>query len=313
MKKSFSKLLTNFKKWYKDIKLLLWGMISLLLILICIYTFYHYCNKIVVRHYKFSLSTDPALRSVDSCKVNIAFNWSDIKNCKRPGHSIEYTMHKDSTTKFKSFKNNNLSIDSVWGKVDIEIANTTPNYFFVSLPQHPIIRNMSKSILIIKAKRKKREADNMTYYISQGTFYHKGEENTQTGFAATSNNIDRENPHFFSWRNVGVICLIVDIKNIATNALKLEIDYNSPMNFMNIYPEPDEKTVSGILYESPEKISYIKKKGLYIYAEAITMKSLQDSRNFILSTGIGAIATLIFSILYKIVRKKGRSNSDIIH
>jgi predicted nucleotidyltransferase len=88
-----------------------------------------------------------------------------------------------------------------------------------------------------------------------------------------------------------------DTLDVDSENILLKIDFQSPMYYANITPEPDEKTISSISYTKSEKWEEIYKNGIYIYAESLSNKRRFEGINSILIIVIGSLAALLLQKL----------------
>jgi len=91
-----------------------------------------------------------------------------------------------------------------------------------------------------------------------------------------------------------------------TKNVLIKIDFQAPMYYANVVPEPDEKTISTISYTMPEKLEEIYRKGVYVYAESLSNKKGFENKNFILATIIGGLISLLAGDLLNMLRKDKR-------
>lgn len=86
---------------------------------------------------------------------------------------------------------------------------------------------------------------------------------------------------------------------LEENPFTLSIDFGTPISASKMNPEPDYYTVSGMSFSSPEKIRRILEKGLVFHVKYIGNENMQSMKLFFLTTIIAALATWLFSTLFK--------------
>lgn len=92
-----------------------------------------------------------------------------------------------------------------------------------------------------------------------------------------------------------------NIKYSCTNITcdTISIEFYGAINFSEMYPSPDKKTMSGIEFTKQEKIQEIMKNGLRLHTEFLEFKGLASQRNFIL----GAIVTILIAVMCELLFK----------
>ena len=122
-----------------------------------------------------------------------------------------------------------------------------------------------------------------------------------------------EVPHILSWGEKNIIkrklnpyFVLEDISQSYYNLTldvpyksinRLEINFGGATRFTGIYPQPDQTTVSGIIYTDKGKISEINRSGLQLYCQFLETSTLQSVRIFVLT----AFASLFFTLFWKCV------------
>ena len=83
----------------------------------------------------------------------------------------------------------------------------------------------------------------------------------------------------------------------AVDLDRLEIDFDGAIRFTGIQPQPDQMTMSGIVYTDKKKIDEIRREGLQLYCQFLETSTLQSVRIFVLT----AFASLFFTLFWKCV------------
>lgn len=76
---------------------------------------------------------------------------------------------------------------------------------------------------------------------------------------------------------------------------ELVIDFGGATDFSEMYPEPDKKTMSSIVYSDSLKIRRIGLDGLWMHAKFTHLENLQIIRIFVITTALGFFVALLFS------------------
>jgi hypothetical protein len=79
------------------------------------------------------------------------------------------------------------------------------------------------------------------------------------------------------------------------NGAMIDFDFGGATEFSNIYPEPDNVSMSRISYHNLEKIAYINTHGLWLHAKFRQMENIQIFRMFVMTTLLGFFVALLFS------------------
>jgi len=88
------------------------------------------------------------------------------------------------------------------------------------------------------------------------------------------------------------------------NIKKIKYDYNGPVEFSDIYPEPDCKDISSLYYTDSLKIKTIEEKGLKFHVKFPDMENLQIIRMWIVTLLLGGFLGLLIKLVYNVF--KGR-------
>lgn len=86
----------------------------------------------------------------------------------------------------------------------------------------------------------------------------------------------------------------------------LELNLGGAVDYFDISPEPDRRTMSSIIFSDPQKIKSIEKDGLWLFAKFAQLENLQIFRMFIITTILGFFVALTFSSLSKFLRFNSR-------
>lgn len=131
-------------------------------------------------------------------------------------------------------------------------------------------------------------------------------------------------PHLSTWERPNVFCLYdisqcyFHIRHKIDNMSSFELNLCGAVDFYDISPEPDEKTMSSIKYTSPYKLHIIREKGLWLFAKFAQLENIQLFRMFVITTLWGFFTSLTFSSLVRILRTwsrrfKMKNNKEILH
>ncbi len=82
----------------------------------------------------------------------------------------------------------------------------------------------------------------------------------------------------------------------------ITIDFAAPVEFSRMNPEPDVTTMTGLVFNDPEKITRIAENGLFFHVGYLENENIQSMKMFVLTAAITALATLIISLIYKLIR-----------
>ena len=83
---------------------------------------------------------------------------------------------------------------------------------------------------------------------------------------------------------------------------KITIDFAAPVEFSSMNPEPDVTTMTGLVFKDPDKITRIAAEGLFFHVGYLENENIQSMKMFVLTAAITALATLIISLIYKLIR-----------
>lgn len=82
----------------------------------------------------------------------------------------------------------------------------------------------------------------------------------------------------------------------------LKFDYQAPIDVDGLPFEPDSSTMTSIMFNSPEKLAYISKKGMVFHVAFPDMKNTQAVRTFIATGILGWLIGLLFSLLASLLQ-----------
>lgn len=83
----------------------------------------------------------------------------------------------------------------------------------------------------------------------------------------------------------------------------IEIDCTGATDFSDMYPQPDLKTMSSVIFTNEEKIRIIKSNGLKFHAEFKELKNKQNARVFVLSAVMSALIAIFVTFLIMAIYK----------
>lgn len=85
------------------------------------------------------------------------------------------------------------------------------------------------------------------------------------------------------------------------NISSLSFDYIGPAEFSDMYPEPDRREVSKIVFTDSTKLSHIVENGLRFHVKFPDMENIQQMRMFVVTLVLGGLLGLFASLIYKII------------
>lgn len=236
--------------------------------------------------------------------MDYSYNKYAVCSSSGPGCFVTTYLH-DDVIEYETKLYNSFVIDSVWGELQTQIRSSL-------LLEHMLFALKGKSPKPNLKSKVVRFADPIDHYgdekykdnigASNNRFYFRGsvekrrKEPARAEFISTS----YRKPNFFSFRNIGIVCLNLHLnvdRRSHPEKKGINIDYLGPINIMNVFPEPDKITATGIKYNDLDKMEKIEKEGLFVYAESILYKSLQDTRNYVLVTVLGLVLGYIGKLL----------------
>lgn len=103
-------------------------------------------------------------------------------------------------------------------------------------------------------------------------------------------------PRFYSAYDISTFNLRINCNIDSLSILKLE--FTNIVDFSEIYPSPDIKTATGIVFSEKSKLKYINENGLNLITKFPKLESIQESRNYILSAFITLFFTLLVTNLF---------------
>lgn len=115
------------------------------------------------------------------------------------------------------------------------------------------------------------------------------------------NNISIYEPHWYSAYDISKfqIDIIFDVDTLN----QFNITFGGLTDIAEIQPSPDKKTLYGILYNDSEKLEFIRSYGLSLYLQFPKQESLQQTRNYVLSTFITLFLTILATLVFNLIRK----------
>lgn len=85
------------------------------------------------------------------------------------------------------------------------------------------------------------------------------------------------------------------------NVSSLSFDYIGPAEFSDMYPEPDRREVSKIVFTDSTKLNHIVENGLRFHVKFPDMENVQQMRMFVVTLVLGGLLGLFASLIYKII------------
>ncbi|GEM_PF-4347543 len=178
------------------------------------------------------------------------------------------------------------------------------------------------SLGYFKVNEKSDSILNMTY------FYNKEDRDKHRGVFPINKAPQRD---FFNIRMSGnyftekqtvrssknpYICLQVNLKlpqlqDDYAKYSKISMDFSGiikdkiiqPMNYINIYPEPDVINPQYIIYNSKEKLDkIINNRGFYIFAENLEAKKVNELRNYLYTLLLGSLLAFAVDLFFRLLR-----------
>lgn len=113
-----------------------------------------------------------------------------------------------------------------------------------------------------------------------------------------STNKEIYSPHFYSLYDVSQFYLKIRFKLDTISSFW--IDFPGIVNLEDIYPQPDERVQSKIIYYDADKIKHLKEYGLNVHVNFPESKSLQENRNTVIVFFITLFLTLLSTSLYQL-------------
>lgn len=266
-------------------------------ILIIVYTFFYLTNSTEVKIVDVNLEKgDFNMKYLDSCVVNINVACSNRKiKTYKAGCNIkmvyEHCFNENQT--MKTGINNTVIVDHI----DLTVKMNLLFHGVFDLKTY----FKQDSLIVPYIKSKYYDNVNRLYVYNVGVDIKK----TTSNLLITKSLNFRDDEGFQSvnlltLRNISDYYLVLNINELPSNNNIIKINYSSPMNFINLYPEPDDITSSELIYYKKEKIDFISKKGLCVYSESIMNKGKQNMRGYVLSTILGFLFSLLITICGRI-------------
>lgn len=287
-------------------------------LLVITYLFYKSGNEVKMQEISFDISS---LNQLDSCAFKIGLNMAgsiSLENKIRTGISMElYPLISDSTTyhTVTFIKSNNIQLDSVNNYANIRIGQNSLSY-----NNRPSLYARGREI-----NTDRIFVDNYSYSMEKIDKYKAYQSYFEYNVAWRKKPVGKRKPHpaiiylpintyaetgfFHSW-NISSVCLHIVLnpihlnQKIPVNKYSFNFDFMCPMVYSQIFPEPDEISLSTLSFYEQKKLDYITKNGVYLYAESINKKGDVEMKGFILATILGFLFSIIIDTIYKIISKK---------
>ena len=322
MKSQSINFLQKIPPFFKGIKLQISVLLCSIGLFVVIYIFYKNSNEVKMQEISFDISSNNQL---DSCAFNIGFNMASHISLEKKistGISVElYPVISDSlqysTVTFA--RSNNIQIDSVRDYANVRIAENSLSYNNIPKMRARGVQMKTTDIFI----------DNYSYSMERVEAYEAYRSYFEYNVAWTKKPTKRSRPatihlpistysetgFLHSW-NISSICLRIVLnpinrnKKLPINKYSFNFDFMCPMIYNQMFPEPDEITLSTLSFYTKEKIDYIDRNGLYLYAESVNKKNEVEMKGFILATILGFLFSVIIDTMYRIVSIKRKLQKE---
>ena len=161
--------------------------------------------------------------------------------------------------------------------------------------------------------------ENQKHLIVENSFIgmseKKGEENSNILLMPCdiSTNYKKRSPYFLL-EDISQSYYNFNLNFTGIKINRLEIDFSGATRFTGIQPQPDQTTMSGIVYTNKNKIREIQICGLQLYCQFLETSTLQSVRIFVLTAFSSLFFTLFWKCVYNFVvnvkwRRKKRKNA----
>ena len=229
-------------------------------------------------------------------------------------HYMRREAVRDSLTSILTNNFDDINKDSLYALFSITIRKDVGSYsVYRLLPS--ATQEKHRHIIV---------SDSMGYEQTRGFLYRKIDYVKEKGHLIVKRNFigacgfeKGEVPHILSWGEKNIInrklnpyFVLEDISQSYYNLTldvpyesinRLEIDFGGATRFTGIHPQPDQTTVSGIIYTDNGKISEINRSGLQLYCQFLETSTLQSVRIFVLTAFASLFFTLFWKCLYNFV------------
>ena len=125
-----------------------------------------------------------------------------------------------------------------------------------------------------------------------------------SGISLSRSDYRRPNPLFTAEdisRAVEVLWIDGLRRGSEINISTLTYDYIGPAEFSDMYPEPDRREVSKIIFTDSTKLSHIAQNGLRFHVKFPDMENIQQMRMFVITLILGGVIGLLLGIIHKIL------------
>jgi len=337
MKIQGANLVAKVPPFVKKKKSLLVFLIILIILIIAVYNFFIVVNETRITYFRTTINTEPSFLKVDSCSIRLDLDYSGNTHLssEKPVYGFFIGLFPNKNLikhgRHHNFKSPQIKSDKILLVVNniVQSSLLSPDTDFSPPDKDKFVRNeLLKNVPIFfeKTSRIKKH-----YYNYQGDLF---ESKSYSFFLDSINdnisyfpnpyfcsptritNKNFEKPNFFSRRNISDVILILEFdKSIKKYVKKLtiNIDFRGAMNYNEIFPTPDYKSLTKITYTDEDKIDTIINEGLYLSAESLLTKNIQNNRNFILATLIGFLFSMIIDVIYRLFFKNDETAKDSIN
>lgn len=118
-------------------------------------------------------------------------------------------------------------------------------------------------------------------------------------------------PGWFSFEDISQAYYHFSIISETIDSIQLRINFVGSTEFSELVPEPDEITMSSIVYSNGEKIAKIKKDGLLFHVKFTELENRQTVRMFFLTAVMSGLFTIFIGFIvlaiYKMATRKSTS------
>lgn len=239
----------------------------------------------------------------DSAYINVCFPClgaeyiiSEEEKKARLNFEYFYSKIENEGCKYTIPLNNLYLVDSVSDYLTTRLDVSCNNKFFIMNSSAKFDNRYEKyNIIVYKYGRRDSQRDKKRWKSSfciVSLFKDVEAGNTDGYFNCFSN------LHIFSSANLAIRCFHFHL-NTTEKKMQIDLDYQVPVNFLCIYPEPDFITPTCAKYYCKDKIDYIHANGLSVTTESMPNKGIQDARNIVIATLFSLLFSKTISLLLK--------------
>lgn len=291
-----------------------------ILLIILILAFIFYANSIDIRTEKIKVKVENVLQGerFKNCDIKIIKDLSNnvkIQSKNIPGIYVQLTPYvKENRYNFKMPNFLNKRCDTIYQMADVIISKSSISFW--NTPRLDSL-NESKNEKYYRYLKLGHIRDTVFVSIDslfncydtnfRYTLYWKDTTIVQPNEVSVIATTDIKTSFWHSF-NTSSVCLLLEVPKIYSDSLSILFDFKAPMHYDEIYPEPDLKTSSTLTFYNKDKIKYINQHGIFIYGYSITKQQFSDMKFFVLASFIGFLSSMIFSLIFSIIKYKFQNN-----